>query len=498
MNVINRRKWAIIGLALTVGLLTTLVVFAMTPIYRASATLLIESQEANVVSIEEVYGVDTRSQTYYETQFEILRSRPLAERVVDRLALFEQPQFMPHDEAPAGWRSWLPFATSYQPSRPRPDPRVAAVDKYTESLSIEPVRNTQLVYVRFESPDPALAAKVATEHATVFIESMLDARVAVTESAAKWMSERLEGMQQELRASEAQLQAYREQEQLIDVNGLRALPSQEINDLSSRLLEVRQTLAAAEIAHRQVTAAERESDNLQGVPAILEDEGIARFQAAQAQAQQTVAELEKRYGPMHPRLIAAQSELARATENLNNQTRSVTEGIRNRYEAARSEEASIVAALDRARQQYQDVGRKESELNSLQRAVDTNRQLYELFYNRLSETSATGDLATAQARIVAPAVVPSVAAKPNKGRIVFIAMLLTVLFGVGVAFLLESLDNTVGNSADVEEKLKRPTLGMLPLLKGKALEAIGTIGRERNRSAFRRGHTHDPHGDLAR
>jgi polysaccharide biosynthesis transport protein len=289
------------------------------------------------------------------------------------------------------------------------------------------------------------------------------------------MSERLEGMQQELRASEARLQEYREQEQLIDVNGLRALPSQEINDLSSRLLEVRQTRAAAEIAHRQITAAGRGSD-LQGVPAILEDEGIARFQAAQAEAQQAVAELEKRYGPMHPRLIAAQSELARATENLTNQTRSVTEGIRNRYEAARSEEASIEAALDRARQQYQDVGRKESELNNLQRVVDTNRQLYDLFYNRLSETSATGDLATAQARIVAPAVVPGTAAKPSKGRIVLIATLLTVLFGVGVALLLESLDNTVRNSADVEARLKRPTLGMLPLLKGKALEAVGAIG----------------------
>ena len=247
-NVINRRKWAIIGLAATVGLLTALLVFAMTPIYRASATLLIESQEANVVSIEEVYGVDTRSQTYYETQFEILRSRPLAERVVDRLALLEQPQFMTRDEASAGWRSWLPFGMFDQPSRSRPDPRIAAVDEYSGSLSIEPVRNSPTAYVSFESPDPALAAKVATEHATVFIESMLDARVAVTESAAKWMSERLEGMQDELRASEARLQAYREQEQLIDVNGLRALPSQEINDLSSRLLEVRQMRASAEIA----------------------------------------------------------------------------------------------------------------------------------------------------------------------------------------------------------------------------------------------------------
>jgi succinoglycan biosynthesis transport protein ExoP len=176
-------------------------------------------------------------------------------------------------------------------------------------------------------------------------------------------------------------------------------------------------------------------------------------------------------------LIAAQSQLAQATENLNHQARSVTEGIRKRYEAAKSEEAGIVAALNRAGQQYQQVGRKESKLESLQQAVNTNRQVYDLFFKRLSETSATGDLATAQARIVEPAVVPRVPAKPKKGQIVSIAVLLTLLFGVGVAALLASLDNTVKSSTDVEEKLKRPLLGIVPLLRNQALRTASTIGK---------------------
>src|ERR1700682_6611754 len=111
-NIINRRKWSIIGLALAVGLLTTLVVFAMTPIYRASAMLLIESQAANVVSIEEVYGLDTRSQDYLATQIEIMGGRPIAETVVDGLGLIEQPEFRPEHQRPLiglAWRSRLPF-----------------------------------------------------------------------------------------------------------------------------------------------------------------------------------------------------------------------------------------------------------------------------------------------------------------------------------------------------------------------------------------------------
>src|SRR5438874_1823975 len=479
-SIINRRKWSVIGLALAVGLLATLVVFAMTPIYRASATLLIESQAPNVVSIQEVYGLDTRSQDYLATQIEIMGGRPIAETVVDGLGLIEQPELRPEHPWPLidlDWPSWLPFGMQQRAGTSQPNERERAVDAYLDKLRIEPVRMTQLVRVQFDSADPKLAASVAEAHAKAYIDSTLEARADATRSATEWMATRVESLRKELQASEASLQAYREQEQIVDASGLKALPAAEISNLSSRLLEVRQTLAAAKIAYLQVTPAAGEGGNLLGVPALLADEGMRRAQTAQATAQQAVAELEKRYGASHPKMIAAQSELAQATENLNNQARSVTEGIRKRYEAAKSEEAAIVAALNRAGQQYQQVGRKESKLESLQRTVDTNRQLYDLFLKRLSETSATGDLANARARIVQHAVVPRLPAKPSKLRIVSVTVLLTLLFGVGVAFLLASLDDTVKSARDVEEKLKRPLLGIEPRLADPALSAASMLGK---------------------
>src|SRR5213082_3004417 len=471
-SIINRRKGSIIGLALAVGLLTTLVVFAMTPIYSASTTLLIESQTPNVVSIQEVYGLDTRSQDYLATQVEIMGGRPIAETVVDRLGLIEQPAFRPQHD----WQSWLP-GMQKRAGPSRQSERESAIGAYLDRLSIEPVRNTQLVRVEFESPDPRLAARVAEAHAKAYIESTLEARAEATRSATEWMATRLESLRKELQASEANLQAYREQEHIVDATGLKALPASEISNLSARLLEVRQALAAAKIAYLQVTPAAAREGNVLGVPALLADEGMRRAREAQATAQKAVAELEKRYGSSHPKMIAAQNELAQATENLNNQARSVTESIRKRYEAAKSEEAAIVAALNRAGQQYQQVGRKESKLESLQRAVDTDRQLYDLFLKRLSETSATGDLASARARIVEHAVVPRLPAKPSKRRIVSSVVVLTLLFGVGVAFLLASLDNTVKSSRDVEEKLKRPLLGIEPLLGNEALRAATPLGK---------------------
>src|SRR5947207_10943751 len=188
-SIINRRKWSIIGLALGVGLLTTLVVFAMTPIYRASATLLIESQAPNVVSIQEVYGLDTRSQDYLATQIEIMGGRPIAEAVVDGLGLIEQPEFTPQQQRALidlDWPSWLPFGMQQRASPSQPNERERVVDAYLDRLSIEPVRMTQLVRVQFDSADPKLAASVAQAHAKAYIESTLQARAHATRSATEW------------------------------------------------------------------------------------------------------------------------------------------------------------------------------------------------------------------------------------------------------------------------------------------------------------------------
>jgi capsular exopolysaccharide synthesis family protein len=469
-QVIDRKKWPLLGFVAVVTLLVAIVAFTRTPVYRASATLLIESKPVQVVSIEEIYGLDTRSQEYYATQFEILRGRPLAEQVVDSLGLAEHGTFVADDgRVFPDWRSWLPFSDTGHPAAITGDPLQAIIKEYFRNLSVQPVRNTQLVHVHFESEDPALAARVANAHAQAYIDSMVDARVTVTESAAAWMTERLGEMEQALLESERQLQEYREQEKLIDVDGLRSLPAREVNDLNSRLVEVRRSLSQAAITYSQVASIEDASpEALQGIPAMLNDELVREFLQAEAAARQRVAELQKRYGPQHPNMIAAQAELAEARNNLRAQQNSVAAAISKEYEAVRAEEAALLRALGEAEQRYQEVGRKESQLSALQRVVDTNRKLYELFYNRVSETSATEDLKAAQARIIAPAVVPSFPVKPNKSLMVGIAAFAATLVGLLVAFLQEALNNTVRNVADVEEKLQLPLLGMLPLLKSKA------------------------------
>ncbi len=470
-SVVSQYKWRILALAGAASVLAVLVVFAMAPVYTATADLLIESQDANILSIEGLYQQDVRNQQYYDTQFEILNSRPLVEQVIADLDILQHPEYKAEEKSGApgfNWRAWLPFQPEKSFAGGQSDETLAlggAVSAYYGNLAIQPVGRTQLVKIQFSSEDPVLAADVANAHAQAYIDSMLDARHTVHNSAATLMSDQLDGLQSKMLESEAQLQKFREQEQLIDVEGLKSLPAREINELSLRLVKVRSELSQARIVYTQVYQGQsRPLDDLSGMPAVLEDRGVQGLQQAEAEAEQKVAEIANVYGPKHSVMIAAQSELANATENLRNQQRSVAKSIRSEFEAARAEEAELVKALDRAKQEYQEIGRKESGLMALQRESETNRSLYELFYNRFTETAATGDLKSAPARIIAPAVIPLGPAGPKKGFIVALVFMLSLLVGVVAAFMLESINITI-RTAQEAERLNVPLLGMLPLLK---------------------------------
>ena len=475
-NAIGQNKWAIFGLALTTTLVAALVVMTMTPVYRASATILIESQQPNLVSIEEVYGLDARNLQYFKTQFELLKTRPLVEEVIKTLQLENHPEYrVDGDDVHLGTRlrEWARTILGGQSTSARADPIQERVETYYSNLSITPKRDTQLVEVNFESEDPALAAEVANSHAEAYIKSVLESRESVTDSASTWMMDRLDELQQNLLDSEQRLQAFREQEQLIDVEGLKSLPAKEINELTSRLVEVRAELSQARIAYNQVYRGRNlPFESLSGIPAILDDKGVQELQKIEAQALGKVAELEKRYGPQHTKMITATAELAKATENLRNQRRSVAEAIKIQYEAAQSEEREVLAALDRAKNQYQQIGRKESELLTLVREGETNRELHDLFFNRITEMSATGGIQTAPARVISPAVVPAKPSKPKKAMIVFLAFTISLILGVTVAFVRESTKNTVRSVEDVEETLRLPLLAAVPLLKGKSRKRI--------------------------
>jgi capsular exopolysaccharide synthesis family protein len=281
------------------------------------------------------------------------------------------------------------------------------------------------------------------------------------------------------------LQEFREAENLVDLEGVTTVAGGELSQTGDRLIDARRNRAEAESQYRQVANMRNSGwQRLASVPAVMSNQLVQQFKADEGRARARVEELSRRYGPKHPEMIAARSELQSATANLRSQVEQVVASIEREYQLATANERSLQSSFNENKEQIQDIKRKEFKLRELQREVDGNRSLYDTFMTRLKETSATSDFEAVNARIVDPAVVPDDPIKPKKKLIVAIAALLAMMVGVGIVLLLEFLNNTFKSTEDVETKLNLPVLGILPLLKGKARGDIANMFKTDSDKSF--------------
>lgn len=464
-NIVWREKWGVLGLCAIVGLLAQVIVLNMTPVYSASATLLIEAKQTNVVSIEEVYGIDSTQREYFGTQFEILNSRALAESVIRTLGLDKHPAFDPRQRRPLfDARRFLPFL-------PEPKPLSEAqvwqsvVAQFQNQLSVQPVRNTQLVEVAFESTDSSLTFKVANALGEAYIDNNLESRLALTQKAADWLTGRLGGMREDLERAETALQSYRERENLVDVSGVATLTANEIDETQERLAAARNRATEFRSQYEAVGSTVGTYDEKwETLPGVLRDPLTQRLKEREGEAAQQLSELSQRYGPKHPNRIAAASNLEESREVYRRQVRKVVSGFEKAYGQALADQRQLEQELDRSKSEIQSINRKRYELSQLEREVQTSRQLYDLFFTRFKETN-TADFAAANARFVDQAVRPFSPVKPRKTLILLLSILLAGLVGVVLAFLRDMLDNTVKSAGEIEAKLNQPVIGVLPKVK---------------------------------
>src|SRR5258706_3467639 len=489
---ISRNKWRIAALMVLVGLNATLYAYSLPPVYRATATVIVEgSRNSKGVSQDELYIAYTGStRDYYLTQFEIIRSREFAERLVRVMGLAKHPEFDPN-KAPKPWYArLLPSFGSSVPAAPVSAPDTDAEDRVISTVmartSLQPVRNTQLVKVSFDSGDPELAARVPNTLAVIYIVADLEARSEATQRTTQFVAKQSEDMKAKLVESERALQQFREREKIVEAKGVSiAGASRQLEDLSSSLMDARKKRAELEAAYEQVTAARqgKAAESLDTLPVVLRHPLVQRAKDAESEAERRFGDASKRYGPDHPRMVAAQAELKTAQENLKRQVNTAAQGLAKDYELARANEASIERALGRSKGDIQSYNRKEFELQSLERDVTANRQLYDTFTLRSKEMRA-GDLQAPIARVVDEARPPKGPYGPNQRLIIGMWVLAALLAGVSLALLIERLNNKVKSSHEAESKLGVRAVGVLPITRAEKGVPIERMYREGNQNAF--------------
>ncbi|REL31953.1 GumC family protein [Thalassotalea euphylliae] len=470
LRILTRYRWRIFSLAFVLTLLATVLTFTIVPTYKATATLLVEAEKANVVSIEEVYGIDSGRQEYFFTQFEILKSRRIAQRVVEKLKLATHQEFIVDEDddfSPVSVVKQLLAVNvgkqqSYTVDELHQKTMRAVVDEYMSRLSIAPVRNTQLVKISFEAASPKLSALIVNTHAEVYIESHLESQLMMTERASTWLNERLAVLKQKLDDSEDNLLAYQNQEELVDIDGVKSIEARELQELNQQLSVARQKLQQSENIFNLIQRNQGSLDSLIALPDVLNHALIIKVSEAVQNSKTKISELKGVYGPKHPIMIAAQLELSSAEDNLASQVSLLVSGISNEYKKLSVDVQNLEIAIKDKGTHYRELSRLDSRQQELKREVASNQQLYDAFFTRFKETKEVGEFESANARIIDPAIAPIVPYSPKKKVIVGVTFIMSILLGMGLAFVYEYLNDGIRSVEDIEQQLKQRMLGLLP------------------------------------
>jgi capsular exopolysaccharide synthesis family protein len=460
----HRRKIAgCLLIAISIGVVAALLT---TPIYTARAKVLIERKGPQVVKIQEVLSesIESDEHNYYQSQYEMLKSRSLAADVIRQLKLENNPLFSrgSSDFIKTLWSEmhlpWIgnPVQTNAKPRDPSgADPGV--INAYAQFLEIEPVKRSRLVDIAVSTPDPSLSAAIANAHADAYIHQGMKLRSRANEGARKFLDGKLAELKQRVQSSEAALNQFRRGKGIISLDDKENIVVDRLADLNKRLTEAEAERIGLESQARLIK--QREYDSL---PAVINNPLIQTLKSQVVTLEGQQANLAAQFKPGYPRLAQIQAQLEEARQRLAQQIKNVVEGINSAYYASAAKEKDLRGRMDQQKTDALALKDAAVDYAILSREADTNSQLYDSVLERLKEISVTGEIPSSNISILDAAEIPLVPSRPQKRLIVMIAAVMGLMGGLGWAFLSEHLDNTLRTPEDVEGFLHLSNLVVVP------------------------------------
>jgi capsular exopolysaccharide synthesis family protein len=478
IRILAKRKWLVITAFVLIVASTALFTFTMDPVYEATAKIVIEKENPNVVSIEEVFALDAADSDYSQTQFEILQSRTVARKVIERLDLGNTEEFnpAPKDDAISTVKQALreaidsfkiavrsiltPKDKLEQALAEESDSRL--VDNFLSRLTIDPVRNSRVVNVRFKAKDPVLAARIADTVTQVFIELGLETKLMAVQDAVSWLSNRIQEERAKVEEAQMRFQKYKEENSIITnfSSGTEQVTQQKLAELNSKAIEAEAARVEAETRYNQTKGIS--SNSLDSVAEILASPVIQSIKASEMSVQNSLAEMSKKYGANHPQIIAIKAELNELSKRKTAEVQKIVQSLKNNFELAMAKERSLKEALSSQEQGALSLSKKSIQYGVLQREAESAKEVYDLLVKRFKETTLTENMKTVNVRVVDKAETPTQPIKPRKAMNMLLALVLGITAGTGLAFFAEYLDNTLKTPDDVARFLHTPYLGMIP------------------------------------
>jgi capsular exopolysaccharide synthesis family protein len=458
LRMVMRRKWYIIGAIAAAVLISLVFTMLATPLYTAKTRVEIARSTDRIVKVDDVQRESTAADLeFYQTQYGLLKSRSLAERVVRDLRLQDNRAFF------ETFKAKLPANDPYSPRNRDERIRIAAF-LLLKNVAISPERGSSLVDIEFTSPDPVLSTNIANSWARSFIQSNLDRRYQATAYARQFLETRLGQLRKRLEESERQAVGYAANQGLISI----ATPGTQGTTTSEQ-----RSLIADKLARLNAELASATADRIRAESRVSANNGTASVEALASPAlsglRQRRTELVGEYAkmtvqfePSYPPAVALQSQIRRLDAAIAAEEGRVGQTIRTAYSDAVEREQELSRRVEDLKAQFIQQQRRGIQYNIYQRDVDTTRQLYEALLQRYKEIGVAGGVGTNNVTIIDPAQVPGVPSSPNLMLNVLLALVLGSALGVGIALALEHVDEVISDPADVASALGAPMLGTVP------------------------------------
>ncbi len=476
-----RRKKILIGTILLIMSAAFVSVHQLTPRYVSVAQVMIDPRQNQVVDIQSVISGLPQDLETIESEIEIIKSRRLAENVIKRLRLYDDPEFNPGLRKTAEWRKYL------QISRYLPDSilemiqppqksvlseeqkqdrlRVQIVNSFLAHLDIDRKGRSRVIEIRYESEQAGLSTRIANTLADVYIVDQLEAKFEATKRATEWLNERVSKLRKAVTDSERAVETYRKQSGLLRGRGV-TLATQQISELNSQLIVARTKRAEAEARLSQVLNLLRTSGGVDSAAEVLSSPLIQRLRGQEAQTLRRAAELSQEFGDKHPKMINARAELADLRKKIKSEVDKIVQNLRNEVGVALARERTLKSNLDSLEARVGNLNTSEVQLRALEREAEANRALYKTFLSRFKETGQQAEIQQADARIISRADVPTAPAFPKKNLLYAVAFAGASLLGMMLIFLIEKLDRGFRSMTQIETSTGIAAIGLIPHLGG--------------------------------
>lgn len=449
--VARKRANVIRNVALGVIAATLVILLVLPSSYTASAVVMLDPRKNNVAGMSSVLSELPTDPASVQNQIQILTSRDLAGIVIQRLNLEADPEFNTSlAPSPLNPVTWLGKSTAEgQYTR--------IIDTFLSHLSVDAIGLSTAMSVKFASRDPDKAARIANAIADAYMELQIDVNAAVSHRTTAWLAQRIRELARQVEAAEANVQRYKAENAINDTgDGTGSIVEQQLAAINTQLVQARADLAAKQANYDHITALMK-SGNAADVSQVVSSPLIVQLRTQQSEAIRDESQLDTRYGPKHPKRIAAESQRRDLEAKIDQEVTRIAGSVANDVAVARAQVKSLETSLARAEAQDNDQNLARVQLKALESDAASTRTMYEAFVTRLRETQGQDAVQVSDARVISHASVPTSPSSPKRTIIFGASIPAGLLLGLLCALMLEKLEP----AGAAREMSRRPLLPVL-------------------------------------